>query len=606
MSPGQFLLRLEQGVLVAAIALATLIPLTEVVGRVLGTTLVPGAAAYVQHLTMWLAFAGGLLATRERSHLMLSSAELLKEGGLRDAARFIGNAVATMTCGVLAYAAVQVVAENRQVGEKLTIGLPTWVSECVMPVALGLMALRFAWMASDKLALRLAAAAAIPAVFVLGRFQEQVAGNLWPFVGAILFAALVGAPMFVVMGALSLLLFFADSTPIAAVSLETYRLVASPTLPAIPLLTAAGYILAEGQASTRLLRLFRAMFGWLPGGLAVMVAALLAVFTTFTGGSGVTIIALGGLVMPMLLKDRYPESFSTGLIAAAGSLGLLFPPSLPVILYSVVASQRDMSVPVDELYLAGLVPGILMLVLVLTYAIVKGKQFGGERQRFTFPEVLAAAWAAKWEILLPVFVVGLFASGRASMVETAAAAAFYAAVVQVAVTRDITLRHGLPSALIKSAVLTGAILILLSAAMGATSYIVDAQLPDRILEWVKLHIHSPLVFLLVLNVLLLVVGAVVEMFSAIVVLAPLVAPMGSAFGIDPVHLGVIFIANLELGFLFPPVGMNLFIASSRFNRPLVKVYKDAFPFLLILAFGVLLITYVPAMSIGVLELLGRR
>lgn len=602
---GQALLRLEQGVLVAALVFATLIPLAEALGRMFGVNPVPGAAAYVQHLTMWLAFAGGLLATREEKHLMLSTAEFLGHGPVKQFARFVSHAVATATCAVLAYASGLVVAENRATADVLPIGLPTWISECVMPVALGLMALRFAWQASDRWGLRVLAAAAIPAVFALSQAQEAVTAAPWPFAIAILIAALLGAPVFTVMGSLALLLFFKDQTPVAAVSLEIYRLIASPTLPAIPLLTAAGYVLAEGQASTRLLRLFRSMFGWLPGGMAVMVAALLAVFTTFTGGSGVTIIALGGLVMPMLLKDRYPASFSMGLVTASGSLGLLFPPSLPVILYSVVASARDMSVPADELYIAGLLPGALMIGLVVAYSMWQGRS-AGERQAFVAREVFASAWGAKWEIALPVFVVFLFASGRASMVETAAAALFYAAFVSVVITRDITVTKGLVQALAKSAVLTGAVLILLSAAMGTTSYIVDAQIPDLLLGWVKEHIHSPLVFLLALNVLLLVVGCVVDLFSAIVVLAPLIAPMGAAFGIDPVHLGVIFIANLELGFLTPPVGMNLFLSSSRFGKPLVQVYKDAFPFLIILTIGVLLITYVPAISIGVLELLGRR
>ncbi len=601
----QVLLRVEQGVLVAALALATLIPLAEATGRALGANPVPGAAAYIQHLTMWLAFAGGLLATREEKHLMLSTAEFLGHGTVKRFARFVSHALAAATCGVLAYASALVVAENRSSGSTLAIGLPAWISECVMPLALGLMAMRFAWHASDRWGWRALAAAAIPGVFALSQAQEFVTSTPWPFAVVILACALLGAPVFTVMGSLALLLFFKDQTPVAAVSLEIYRLIASPTLPAIPLLTAAGYVLAEGQASTRLLRLFRSLFGWLPGGLAVMVAALLAVFTTFTGGSGVTIIALGGLVMPMLLKDRYSESFSTGLVTASGSLGLLFPPSLPVILYSVVASQRDMSVPADELYVAGLLPGLLMVALVVAWAMWQGRS-AGERQAFAVREVFASAWNAKWELALPVCIVYLFASGRASMVETAAAALFYAAFVSVVITRDITVTKGLVQALAKSAVLTGSVLILLSAAMGTTSYIVDAQIPDLLLGWVKEHIHSPLVFLLALNVLLLVVGCLVDLFSAIVVLAPLIAPMGAAFGIDPVHLGVIFIANLELGFLTPPVGMNLFLSSSRFGKPLLQVYKDAFPFLLILAIGVLLITYVPAMSLGVLELLGKR
>jgi tripartite ATP-independent transporter DctM subunit len=392
---------------------------------------------------------------------------------------------------------------------------------------------------------------------------------------------------------------------VTAVSAEVYRLIASPTLPAIPLLTAAGYVLAESRASERLLRFFRSLFGWLPGGLAVIVACVCALFTTFTGGSGVTIIALGGLLVPILREDRYPEGFSIGLVTASGSLGLLFPPSLPVILYSVVASARDMSVPADSLYLAGLVPGALMLALVAAYGLYVGRRLHAPLQRFSFAELGAASWHAKWELGLPLFVIALFASGSASMLETAAAALLYAVVVECFVTRDVHLTRGLPGALAKSSALTGAVMILLSAAMGYTSYMVDALIPELLLEWVRDHISTPAVFLLALNGLLILVGCLVDIFSAIVILAPLIAPMGALFGVHPVHLGVIFLANLELGFLTPPVGLNLFLSSSRFGKPLLEVYRHTSPFLLILAVGVLVITYVPDLSLGILKLLGK-
>ncbi|HET9751722.1 MAG TPA: TRAP transporter large permease [Myxococcales bacterium] len=420
-----------------------------------------------------------------------------------------------------------------------------------------------------------------------------------------LVAALLGAPVFVAMGGIALVLFFRDGTPVAAVSAEVYRLVASPTLPAIPLLTACGYILAESDAATRLVRFFRAVCGWMPGGIAVMVAAVCALFTTFTGGSGVTIIALGGLVYPILRKDGYSEPFSLGLVTAAGSLGLLFPPSLPVILYSVVASVGETSVPADSLYLAGLVPGLLLVVLAAAYGIYMGKKVGAGRQPFSWKEAAASAWQAKWELGLPIFVVGLFASGKASMVETAAAAVAYAVIVECFITRDIKLFSGLPGVLLRSSSLMGAVLILLSIAMGLTSYLVDAQIPAFLLEWVKTHIHSQVMFLLALNVLLLVLGSVLEIYSAIIILAPLIVPMGNAFGVNPIHLGVIFLANLELGFLFPPMGLNLFLSSSRFGKPLPSLYRHVLPFLVILGIGVLLITYIPWMSLGILQLLGR-
>ncbi len=605
--PDRWLQRLEEGVLVAALAAATLVPLIGALGRPLGGIHVPGDAPYMQQLTLWLAFVGGLVATRYGSHLTLSTRELFAEGTARRLARLAAFAVAAAVVAVLAYASANVVIANRAEPNVLPGGIPEWVSECVMPVALALIALRFAWNAAAGWRGRAVALLAIAAAFALGLFPGHAAAFKWPLALLVVAAALLGAPVFVAMGGVALVLFFADGTPVSAVSAEVYRLVASPTLPAIPLLTAAGYVLAESGASSRLVRFFRALFGWMPGGIAVMVAAVCALFTTFTGGSGITIIALGGLVYPILREDGYPEGFSLGLVTAAGSLGLLFPPSLPVVLYSVVASHGAASaVPAESLYLAGLVPGALLVALVALYGIHVGRRIEPRRsQPFAWSEVGRAAWAAKWELLLPVLVIVLFASGLTSLVETAAAACAYAVVVECLVTRDISVTRQLPGVLLRASALMGAVLLLLSVAMGLTGYLVEAQVPDRLLAWVQLHVHSPILFLLALNVLLLILGSVLEIYSAIIVLAPLIAPTGAAFGIDPVHLGVIFLANLELGFLFPPVGLNLFLSSSRFGKPLPQLYRHVLPFLAILGAGVLLITYLPSLSLGVLRLLGK-
>lgn len=599
--------RAEKVALVAALALATVVPLVDAIGRPLGGFHIPGSALYVQQLTLWLAFVGGLAATRRGTHLTLSTAQLFAPGSVaRRAARLLAFAAAAAVVAVLAYASANLVASNRQQGNVLPGGLPEWVSECVMPVALGLMALRFAWGAGEGWRSRAVAVAAIGLAFGIGLMPAHAGALVWPLALVVVGAALLGAPVFVAMGGLALVLFFSDGTPVAAVSAEVYRLIASPTLPAIPLLTAAGYVLAESGASSRLVRFFRALFGGMPGGMAVMVAAVCALFTTFTGGSGVTIIALGGLVYPMLREDGYPEAFSLGLVTASGSLGLLFPPSLPVVLYSVVASSsQKLSVPAESLYLAGLVPGLLLVVLVALYGIRVGRKSATrEAAPFAWREVARSCWAAKWELLLPVFVIVLFASGVASMVETAAAACAYAVIVECFVSGDIPLRR-LPGVLLRASALMGAVLLLLSVAMGLTGYLVEAQIPDLVLSWVKVHIHSQIVFLLALNGLLLVLGSVLEIYSAIIILAPLIAPIGVAFGVDPIHLGVIFLANLELGFLFPPVGLNLFLSSSRFGQPLPRLYRHVLPFLAILGLGVLLITYLPSMSLGILKLFGR-
>ena len=605
MSLSRGLERALHGLLIIALLLLALLPLADALGRPLGGLHLPGAASYVQQLTLWLAFLGGLLATREGKHLTLSTADLFGEGRVRAVGRVLAAALSAGTAAVLTYASIGLLAANREEGKVLPGGLPEWVSECVMPAALALMAFQFAWGAGGGARARTWALLAIPLAFAPGLAPVLASNLVVPLVALILVALVLGAPVFVAMASLALLLFFKDATPVTAVSAEVYRLISSPTLPAIPLLTACGYVLAESGASARLLRFFRSLLGWMPGGLAVIVTVVCALFTTFTGGSGVTIIAVGGLVYPMLREDGYPEGFSIGLVTAAGSLGLLFPPSLPVILYSVVAGTRDQNVPADSMYLAGLLPGFLMLLMVAAYAVWVGRRSELRRQPFSGWEVLRATGAAKWELGLPVFVITLFASGQASMLETAAAAFAAAVVIECFITRDLSLTRGLPGALVKSSVLTGSVLILLSAAMGITSYVVDAQVPEQLVGWVHTHIHSPVVFLLALNLLLVVVGCLVDIFSAIVVLAPLIAPLGAAFGVHPVHQGVIFLANLELGFLTPPVGLNLYLASSRFSKPLTEVTRHAFPFLLIMALAVLLITYVPDLSLGILKLLGK-
>ncbi len=598
--------RTEKGILVATLGLATLLPLIDAIGRPLGGFHLYGSAAYLQQLTLWLAFVGGMAATSQAKHLTLSTSEFFDEGLLRRMSRLTAYSVAAAVVGILAYASAQVVLANRLEPKMLPIGIPEWVSEIIMPVSMGIMALQFVWNASDQWWGRGVALAAVGGAFAIGLVPPDVATHLWPLALVVLGAALLGAPVFVAMGGIAIVMFFSESTPVAAVSAEVYRLIASPTLPAIPLLTAAGYVLAESAAAERLVRFFRALFGWMPGGIAIMVVMVCALFTTFTGGSGITIIALGGLVYPILRKDGYSEGFSLGLVTASGSLGLLFPPSLPVILYSVVASSRDATVPADQLFLAGLLPGLLLVVLTAGYGILVGRHVQREKIPFSWREVAASAWLAKWEVMLPVMIVALFLTGSATMIETAAAALAYTVIVECFITRDIKPFSGLPDVLLKAAALMGAVLILLSVAMGLTNYLVDAMIPDAILAWVQVHIHSQVVFLLALNGLLLVLGSVLEIYSAIIILAPLIAPMGAAFGVNPIHLGVIFLANLELGFLMPPVGLNLFLSSSRFNKPLTSLYRHILPFLIITGVGVLLITYMPWMSLGVLRMLGKQ
>jgi tripartite ATP-independent transporter DctM subunit len=460
------------------------------------------------------------------------------------------------------------------------------------------MALRFAWRGGagpQRWSDRLLAVAAAGACFALGAVAPApwIARVLLVLVGV---AFLAGAPVFVAMAGVAMALFWRDGTPIAAVPTNTFGLVTSSTLPAIPLLTVAGYVLAEGGAARRLVRAYKGIFGWLPGGIAVMAASVCAIFTTFTGASGVTILALGGLILPTLVDEGYPEGFSLGLVTAAGSLGLLFPPSLPVILYGVVAQ-----VPIDHLYIGGLVPGALLVLLVAIYGIVVGVRSRIPRQAFDAREAWSALWAAKWDLGLPALVILVIATGYATIVEASALAVAYALLVETGVFRDLGLRD-LPRILAHAATLVGAVLILLGVALGLTNWLVDAEIPTRLVSWMTTHVKSPELFLLVLNVALLVLGSVLEIYSAIIVLAPLVAPLGVAYGVEPIHLGVVFLANLELGFLFPPMGLNLFLSASRFQKPLSYLYGRALPFLVIMTVGVLLITYLPFITTGVVQL----
>lgn len=589
----------EDGLVNLVLAVMVVLPLGEILVRKLFGGSIAGAGSIVQHLTLWAAFVGALLCTRAGRHLSLSTAELLPEGKPRATARIFTGAIAAAVTALLAYAAYQLVLAEQEGSSRIVGDVPSWWSLIVMPVALVVMAARIVLGASPSWKGRAVALAATALALGLGLLELDAAPLRWPLVTLVFLALLAGAPIYVGMCGIGMALFFADGTPIAAVTAEMLRLVSSPSLPAIPLLTVAGFILGEGGAARRLVRLAEAWIGWMPGGVAMMVCLVCALFTAFTGGSGVTILALGGLMLPILKNQKYPEGFSLGLITASGSLGLLFPPSLPVILYSVVAQIYDL----NPLFIAGLVPGTLMIALVCIYAMVVGGISGAARTAFDLREALSATWAAKWELGIPVVVGAALLGGWATIVESAALALACAVTTEVIVHKDIPVRS-VPRTVTHGATLVGSVLIVLSVALGLTSYLVDAEIPAVVIDWVKAHIDSQTGFLLVLNALLLVLGSVFEIYSAIVILAPLVAPLGEAYGVHPIHLAIVFLANLELGFLLPPVGLNLFLSSSRFNKPLPELYRHALPFLIIMTIGVLLITYVPAMTVGVLELFG--
>jgi C4-dicarboxylate transporter DctM subunit len=410
----------------------------------------------------------------------------------------------------------------------------------------------------------------------------------------IIFLAICGTPLYAVMSILALVSFHFAEIDTVAVLVEAYRLSDTPTLLTIPLFTFAGYLMAESKSPIRLLKLSHAAIGWLPGGVAIVSLVICAFFTAFTGASGVTIIALGGLLFPILKKEGFSERFSYGLITTSGSLGLLFPPSLPIILYGLVAT-----VDIDKLFLAGIAPGILLIIILSLYSIYQGKIGSNKRvvTKFDWMEFKQAFKNSFWEILLPIGVlVGIY-GGFTTPTEASAFTAFYVLIMECFIYRDLSLKKDIPRIVYESMTLVGTILLILCCALGMTSFLIDEEIPMKILASMKEYISNKYVFLAFLNIFLLIVGSLMDIFSAIIVVVPLIVPIAKEFGIDPIHLAIIFLTNLEIGYITPPVGINLFISSSRFGRSITSLYKDSIPFLLLLLLALLVITYVPFLSV---------
>jgi len=414
-------------------------------------------------------------------------------------------------------------------------------------------------------------------------------------VGLILLVlALLGAPLFAVIAASALWGYYRADIDLSAVAIEFFSVGTMPFLLAIPLFTFAGFVLSESGAPRRLVRITRALLGWMPGGLAIVSLAACAFFTAFTGASGVTIIALGAILYPALTQAGYPERFNLGLVTSAGSLGLLFAPSLPLILYGVVAQQ-----PIDELFRAGVLPGLLMLIMLSGWSLWVNRRERQPLSEFSWREVAGALRESAWEIPLPVVVLGGIYSGLIGVSEAAAVTALYVVFVEVLVLREIPLRE-LPRIMRESMLLVGGILVILGVSLASTNIMIDAGVPQKLLAVVEQFVSGPLTFLLLLLVFLLILGAILDIFSALVLVVPLILPVAAQYDIHPVHLGIVFLAAMQLGYLTPPVGLNLFIASYRFEVPIVRVYLATLPFLLILLISVIIITYMPALSLWLL------
>ena len=596
----EYINRFENALTICVFSILTIFPAIEIFTRILGRPGVPASPILVQHMTLWIGFIGAVLATRQNKLLSLTRVPLFSSDKVFNNGRWIAKNISFVIIGALFWGSISLVMIEYNYPIQISPGVYRWFIQLIMPAGFLLIAFQIFLKSSKEHLYRLLMLIIGVLFIVIGNndiFRDSVY-FLWISIGFILFSMVYGTPIFIGLGGLAVLFFWHDYTPISAISAETYRIVVSPTLPTIPLFTLAGYILAESRSSERIFYLFRAAFGWIPGGTPIVIVFLCGFFTALTGGSGVAILALGGLLFPLLKKEGYSELFSLGLITLAGSLGLLFPPSLPLIIYGVTAR-----VSIKDLFIGGLVPGIIIALVIAAYSIFQGYTQHVERQSFNIQNIIKELKSSFWEVIIPILILfGVF-GGYTTLVETSASLVIYVLLVEVFVYKDLKL-NDMPRIVLDCATLIGGVLIILGVAMGFTSYLVDAQIPMLLMDWVEQNISSKYVFLLLLNILLLVVGCLMDIFSAIIIIVPLITPLLSLFpDIHPVHLAVIFIANLELGYLTPPVGMNLFLSAYRFEKDMPTVYKATLPFFLLSVLIVLAITYIPIISLGLLKLL---
>jgi len=595
-------LNLDTRVAAAALALMTLIPLLEILVRPALGKGVENAPVLVQHLGLLLAMLGAVAAERH-GHLSTLGSGLGAFGGVRleRVIQHFAKGSAALICGALTLASWRFVASEMEAAQSLAYGLPVWWVQAVMPVGFLLLGGRLGSRCAESPVLRLLLGMVLPGLgFLLAAEFDGTSLLLWPIVLWLLAALLAGAPIFTILGALALGLFWQEGQPLAAVPLSHYQITVNPSLPALPLFTLAGLIFARTGAAQRLGAVFVAAFGEGVTGTVLAAAVLCSCFTAFTGGSGVTILALGGLLLPLLRNAGYPEQRGIGLVTSASALGVLLAPSVPLIMYAIIAR-----VPINTMFLAGIVPAAVMVVFLLV--------IGGYLRRQPLPtttpapahapgRLRKALWAAKWEILAPVVAIASLVSGLATPTESAALTAAYAILTQAHRELDARL---LGKALADCAQVIGGVMLILGMALGLTNYLVDAGIPDAAIEWVQSVIPNKFVFLLVLNVFLFVAGALMEIFAAIVVLVPLLLPVAMSYGIDPVHFGIIFLANMEMGFLCPPAGMNIYFASAMFRKPIRYVAASVLPALLAIFLGTLLISWLPILATGLPALLVR-
>jgi len=582
----------------AALALMLVLPLIEIVLRPLLGVGIANGPVFVQHAGLVLAMFGALVAERG-GHLTSLGAGFAgsHDPRLRRLAGRYARAGSAVLCGMLAQASATFVLAEMEMPRDIAYGIPGWWFMLAMPAGFLLLGARFGWRLEAGHIWRIVALLMLPALGWL--FAQHYDGQmlaLWPFAIGLLLLLLCGAPVFTVLGGLALALFWSEGQPLAAVPLSHYQITVNPSLPALPLFTLAGLVFARTGAAARLGALFTALFGGGVAGTAIAAAVLCSCFTALTGGSGVTILALGGLLLPLLMKAGFPERRGIGLVTSASALGVLLAPSVPLIMYAIIAR-----VPINTMFLAGVLPALVMVFFLL---VVGGFLRRGNvavdhaktaKSRPDFAAARRAAWAAKWEILAPVVAVGSLVGGFATPTESAALTAAYALLTQSLLHREIDGR-GVMRALVECAQVIGGIMLILGMALGLTNYLVDAGIPDQAIDWVQSVLPNKWTFLIALNLFLLLAGALMEIYAAIVVLVPLLLPIALAYGIDPVHFGIIFLANLELAYLTPPSGMNLYFSSAMFGKSLREVAVSVLPAALAIFLGVLTISLLPFLA----------
>jgi C4-dicarboxylate transporter DctM subunit len=598
--------RFDEVVSSAALALMMLIPIVEIAFRPLLGRGVENGPVVVQHLGLVLAMFGAVAAERY-GHLasLGGNYPIAGNAGLRTGMRAFADGSAALVCGLLASASWRFVASEIPAAHVLAYGLPTWVVQAAIPAGFLLLGAKLGARCGGSIAAKVLTGSMLPLAGVLAIVFDGTTAPLWPFALWLVLMLIAGAPIFAVLGGLGLALFWQEGQPLASIPLSHYQITVNPSLPALPLFTLAGLIFARTGAAGRLGAVFVALFGGGVTGTVVAAAVLCSFFTAFTGGSGVTILALGGLLLPLLSGAGYPEKRGISLVTSASALGVLLAPSVPLIMYAIIAR-----VPINSMFLAGLVPACVMVMfLLIVGGYLKRDQHTAAKPRTAVVradgrQAVSAAWNAKWELAAPLVAIGSLVSGLATPTESAALTAAYAILTQALIHRELGLRS-LGKCLSDCAQIIGGVMLILGMALGLTNFLIDAGIPDAAIEWVQGVIPNKFVFLLVLNVFLVVAGALMEIFAAIVVLVPLLLPVALSYGIDPVHFGIIFLAAMEMGFLCPPAGMNIYFAAAMFDKPIRYVAASLIPALVAIFLGTLTISWLPALATKLPELLQK-